>query len=273
MKIKDHFFSQEVFEVLPSRHEGVLETFPKLNEQELSGYYNHENYISHQTKGKSLFDKAYQVAKRYMTKRKQNLVLRFHQEGRILDIGTGTGDFIRSFNSKDWDRYAIEPNKNLHDSLNKNGIEILDDLEEITQHNFDVITLWHALEHIPDLEGTLKNIQAALNPGGTLIIAVPNFKSYDASFYKTYWAAWDVPRHVWHFSKSGLISLCEKFNFEFVTTSPLLLDAFYISMVSEKYRKSNHILRAFWVGLYSNLQGMFKNEYSSFIYMFNKENQ
>jgi 2-polyprenyl-3-methyl-5-hydroxy-6-metoxy-1,4-benzoquinol methylase len=269
MKIKDYFYSQDVFEVLPSKHEGVLETFPKLNEAELSGYYNHENYISHQTKSKTLLEKVYQVAKRVMIKRKQNKVFNFCKSGRILDIGTGTGDFLKSFDSKSWEKFAIEPNEGLHKALKNEKIHILKSVEEIQHQQFDVITLWHALEHIPNLEGTLQRIQSSLNPDGVLIIAVPNYNSYDAAFYKTHWAAWDVPRHVWHFSKSGLISLCQKFNFEFVTNSPLLLDAFYISIISEKYRNSNNMLRAFCVGLYSNLLGLFKNEYSSFVYVLN----
>lgn len=271
MKIKDHFYSHEVFEVLPSKHEGILETLPKLNEQELSAYYNHENYISHQTQGKSVFDKTYQFAKRFMIKRKQKMVFEFNSSGRILDIGTGTGDFLKSFKTKDWKKFAIEPHDALHESLQQDGITILDSVSEIQNNKFDVITLWHALEHIPDLEDTLNILKDSLTPNGVLIVAVPNYKSYDAKFYNSYWAAWDVPRHVWHFSKPGLISLCQKFELELYKSKPLLLDAFYISMVSENYRKSKNYLRAFLVGLFSNLMGLFKNEYSSFIYVFKNE--
>lgn len=270
MKIKDYFYSGEVFEVKPSKYDGILETHPKLTEQKLSEYYNHDNYISHQTDAKSLFENVYRFAKRFMVKRKQHLVLKAHTSGRILDIGTGTGDFLKPFNSKDWEKFAIEPNEDLHESLRQNGIRIMDGINEIQNHKFDVITLWHALEHIPNLEETIQSIQKSLKPNGTLLIAVPNFKSFDARYYKSFWAAWDVPRHVWHFSKRGLISLCQKWQLDFLKTRPLLLDAFYISMVSEKYRKSNNMLRAFFVGLYSNLTGIFRNEYSSFVYVFKK---
>ena len=273
MKIKDYFYSQEVFEVLPSKHEGILETFPKLSEEKLSEYYYHEKYISHQTQSKSLFDKAYQFAKRFMTKRKQKMVLKFHSSGRILDIGTGTGDFLKSFDPKRWEKYAIEPNEDLHQRLKENNISLLDGVDKIKNHKFDVITLWHALEHIPNLEETLQSIRESLTPNGILVIAVPNYKSFDAKFYKSFWAAWDVPRHVWHFSKQGLISLCQTFDLKFYNTISLPLDAFYISIVSEKYRKSNNIVRGFMVGLYSNVSGMFKNEYSSFVYVFKNTKQ
>ena len=268
MKVKDHFFSQEEFQIIPSRYKGILKTSPGLREEELSSYYNPNTYISHQTQANSLLDKIYHLAKRIMIARKQKTVLSYHSSGKILDIGTGTGDFLNAFDTKQWTKFAIEPNSKLHPLLLKNEISIYSDLNSIEEQKFDVITLWHVLEHIPNLEKTLEQIQSLLKPQGVLIIAVPNFKSYDAVVYKQYWAAWDVPRHVWHFSKKGLISLCAKFNLSFVKLSPLLLDAFYISIVSERYRNSNNLLRAFCIGFYSNLYALFKKEYSSFLYVF-----
>jgi len=268
MKIKDHFYSQDDFEVTPSKYKGILETLPKLSEDELSSYYNHENYISHKTKSNSVVDKFYLLSKQIMVKRKRNMVNAFCSSGQILDVGTGTGDFLKAFNPNNWNRFAIEPNRDLHDALISEGITILEHTNAIIHHKFDVITLWHALEHIPDLEHTLETIQSSLTPNGVLLIAVPNYNSYDAKFYKFNWAAWDVPRHVWHFSKQGLINFCKPFGFDFVKTKPLLLDAFYISILSERYRKSNNLIRAFFIGLASNIYGGIKNEYSSFLYVF-----
>ena len=127
------------------------------------------------------------------------------------------------------------------------------------------------LEHIPDLDLQIEKFHSLLNRNGYLIIAVPNFKSYDASYYQEFWAAYDVPRHLWHFSKEGMIRLLESHQFQFQKTLPLVFDSFYVSLLSEKYKtgKSN-FLKAFRLGMKSNLKAKRTNEYSSLIYVFKK---
>jgi len=268
MKVKDYFLSQEEFEVTSSRFEGILETQPKLSEKQLVAYYESENYISHQTESKSFLDKVYQTVKNVMIKRKKNIVLSYQKEGHILDIGSGTGDFLKAFSDENWKKFAIEPNTKLHQKLESENVNIVPSIDHLEQSKYDVITLWHSLEHIPNLDECVVNMKNALKPNGVIIVAVPNYKSYDAKFYKRFWAAWDVPRHVWHFSKKGIQSLFKIHQLELVKIRPLFLDAFYISIVSEKYKKSNNLLRAFLIGSASNAFGMFKKEFSSFIYIF-----
>ncbi len=271
MKVKDYFLSQEEFEVVPSSYKGILETRPKLSDSELAKYYASDNYISHQTESKSLMDAVYQKAKNFMINRKKKLIYSYHKEGVILDIGTGTGDFLKVFPNEKWIKNAIEPNVDLHEKLKKERVGIISSISHLEESTYDIITLWHSLEHIPNLEESILRMKASLKPNGIIIIAVPNHKCYDAKYYKQFWAAWDVPRHVWHFSKFGITTLFESYQLKLIKIRPLWLDAFYISMVSEKYRKSNNMLRAILIGSISNAFGMLKNEFSSFTYVFKHE--
>jgi len=139
---------------------------------------------------------------------------------------------------------------------------------EFANKQFDIITLWHVLEHVSDLDAQIKELKRLLKPKGYLIIAVPNYKSYDADHYKTFWAAYDVPRHLWHFSKNAIQSIFGKFNFILEKTLPMKFDSFYVSLLSEKYKtgKMNY-LKAFRIGLRSNIKAKRTGEYSSLIYV------
>ena len=271
MKVKDHFLSHEEFEVVPSSYEGILRTMPKLSAQELSKYYESENYISHQTESKSFMDRVYQKAKNFMIGRKKKLVYSYHKQGVILDVGTGTGDFLKAFSNDKWTKNAIEPNVELHQKLNNENVTIISSIGHLENSKYDIITLWHSLEHIPNLEESIAKLKDALKPNGIILLAVPNYKSWDARYYKQFWAAWDVPRHVWHFSKSGVSSLFKTYQLNLINIRPLWLDAFYIAMVSEKYKNSGNALRAILIGAISNVFGMLKNEFSSFTYVFKHE--
>ena len=151
MKIKDHFLSQETFEIKPSIYPGILKTVPKPSEDKLPNYYESDEYISHQTQAKSLKDKIYQSVKTLMIKRKKNQILNYHKSGKILDIGAGTGDFLEAFDIDSWQKFAIEPSEKLHKVLDQKQIHRVDDLHAIEDDSFEIITLWHSLEHIPNL--------------------------------------------------------------------------------------------------------------------------
>ncbi|QTY26511.1 class I SAM-dependent methyltransferase [Flavobacterium sp. CS20] len=268
MKIKDYFLSQETFEVKPSKHKGILQTFPQPSEKDLPKYYDSPKYISHQTQAKSFKDKIYQKVKSFMIDKKKKMVLKHHQQGNILDIGAGTGEFLDAFDHSLWTKFSIEPSKKLQSNLSKKGINLVNDLEQFDGQSFEVITLWHSLEHIPDLELTVKQLRRILKPNGVLFIAVPNHKSYDAQYYDKYWVAWDVPRHLWHFSKLGMTSIFSKHNFNCIKDRGMFFDAFYVSMLSTQYQPKSNLLTAFWVASLSNLKAWFNKEYSSIIYVF-----
>lgn len=267
MKIKDHFLSQEVFEVRSSEYEGILETFPKPSQDELPSYYDSPDYISHQTQAKSLKEKVYQRIKYIMINRKKRLIMGYKREGTILDIGAGTGEFLEAFEDKNWTRFAIEPSPKFKAIFKNKNISLLENFEAASKHAFDVITLWHSLEHIPNLEESLKILKSVLKPDGVLFIAVPNHNSYDAKYYKNHWAAWDVPRHLWHFSRMGLKKLFQKYDFNCIKEIGMPFDAYYVSLLSESYKPDGFKLRAFLIGALSNLKSRSNNEYSSIIYV------
>ena len=267
MKIKDHFLSQEVFEIKPSRFEGILETTPKPSADKLDEYYDSPNYISHQTKARSLKDKIYQGVKSIMINRKKRLIMGYKREGKILDVGAGTGEFLDAFEKKNWKKTVLEPSSKFQSVYKEKNFSILKTLSQAKENSFDVITLWHSLEHIPQLEDTVKELKRILKPNGVIFIAVPNYKSYDSKFYKAYWAAWDVPRHLWHFSRDGLKQLFRKENFYCAKEVGLPFDAYYVSLLSENYKPKGFKLRAFFIGVLSNLKSSSNQEYSSIIFV------
>ena len=152
-------------------------------------------------------------------------------------------------------------------------IDLKKELKELPGTKYQVITLWHVLEHLPELKENIGRLASLLKEEGTLIVAVPNYKSFDAKYYNAYWAAYDVPRHLWHFSRHSIQRLFQEHNLEVVETRPMWFDAFYVSLLSETYKKSKaKWIKAFFIGLWSNLRGLVTKEYSSHIYILKKAN-
>jgi len=274
---EDYTVSNKKFDLLYNTAYEMLETFPKPLGKELASYYESEDYISHTDSKNSFIDKVYQIVKKVALRNKLKLINSFKTNQKtILDIGCGTGDFLLMCKKNEWKVYGVEPNSKAKELAEKklclnNSVGFYAKLEEIKFEKFDVITLWHVLEHVPNLEAYLIKIKAMLNPNGILIVAVPNFKSYDAFYYKHFWAAFDVPRHLWHFSKTAIQKLFLKQEMSVVNILPMKFDSFYVSLLSEKYKtgKSNFI-KAFYVGLLSNLKALKTKEYSSLIYIIKK---
>lgn len=267
MKVKDHFLSQEIFEIKASKYNGILKTLPQPMAADLLKYYHSDDYISHQTKPKSIKDLVYQKVKSIMLQKKKKWILKQKTSGKILDIGTGTGDFLNALDKNLWQKFALEPTEKLHQILNQKEISIVNTLNEFENQSLDVITLWHSLEHIPDLENTLSELQRIIKKDGVVFIAVPNYKSYDAKYYEKYWAAWDVPRHLWHFSRKGLKQIAKSYSFHCTKEKALPFDAFYVSMLSEKYHPKGSFLKSFYLGWLSNLKAKQNKEYSSILYV------
>lgn len=274
--LKDYSVSGEEFQLLYNEDLDMLETFPRPIGEKLPEYYKSEDYISHTDSKRDLFEKVYHLVRRMSLKRKLKLINSFQtEEKRLLDIGCGTGDFLETSKLNNWQVVGVEPNeraRTIANSKTKNAVFDISYLETLEGNSFDVITLWHVLEHLPNLEVHVKLLKRLLKPNGTLVIAVPNFKSYDAQYYKNYWAAYDVPRHLWHFSKTSISKLFHEEQLKLIDVLPMKFDAYYVSLLSEKYKSGvMNPIKAFWIGWLSNLRGYRPKEYSSHIYILKQD--
>ncbi|MDT7831380.1 class I SAM-dependent methyltransferase [Flavobacteriaceae bacterium S356] len=270
LSCKDHLVSDESYEVMICDQYDMLVTSPVP--VDLGYYYQDEAYISHTDAKKTMFDKAYQMIKSISTKRKFKLINGFSTEKRILDIGAGTGDFLSFFKSKGWEVFGVEPNEKARILSAQKEVLLKDQISEFENHQFDVITMWHVLEHIPNLSEYIRTLERLLTKNGVLIVAVPNFKSYDASHYKEFWAAYDVPRHLWHFSQASIEKLFKEVNMSVVEKHPLKFDAYYVSLLSEENKTGKkNIVSAFMNGWKSNQKAKKTSEYSSIIYVLKKK--
>jgi 2-polyprenyl-3-methyl-5-hydroxy-6-metoxy-1,4-benzoquinol methylase len=277
-KCFDYTVSHETFTLLNCSACGVLITSPRPDNQQLSKYYLSENYISHSNKGRSLIDKVYLLARRITIKRKVKLISQFGiSQGKVLDYGCGTGEFLKACKQKSWRVTGIEPSALAREKAKTLTKEkIVSSFEEINNPPFDIITMWHVLEHVPDLNTALKNIHSSLNNNGTLIIAVPNHESYDAKHYGEYWAGYDTPRHLWHFNQQSMRKLLANNSLDLINILPMKLDAFYVSMLSEKYKHGKDaglkgMTMAFIYGFISNFKASTSGNYSSLIYIVQKK--
>lgn len=269
LTVKDYTVTGETFGLYRDEKLDMLITFPKPNENELHKYYESEEYISHTDGRGSLFELVYQFIKGFALKKKVNLINDLHpNKGKLLDIGAGTGDFLALAKTKGWETTGIEPSQKAKTIALKKGVTFASSTEVIEKGSFDVITMWHVLEHVPDVEKQIKELKRLLKPDGTIIIAVPNFRSFDAKYYRRFWAAFDVPRHLWHFSKKAIKQLFLKEKMKVEKILPMKFDAFYVSLLSEKYKTGHmNLIKAFYIGLKSNYKAKKRFQYSSLIYV------
>lgn len=273
LKTKDFSISGEEFALLHDEELDMLVTRPQP--KDLDPYYNSDVYISHTDANTTLVDKIYQIIKKYSLVRKVNLMTKQVITNRsLLDVGAGTGDFLLAAKRRGWITDGVEPNYDARMRANEKGVFLMPSIASLTGEKYDVITLWHVLEHLPDLEDQILKIVWHLAEEGSLIIAVPNFKSKDAEYYKEYWAAYDVPRHLWHFSKNAIEKLFAKHNLKVVQTKPMIFDAFYVSLLSEKYKSGKSgfpiLFKGLFRGIWSNVSAWRTKEYSSIIYILKK---
>ncbi len=271
LRTKDFSVSGESFDLHYDAEHDMLITHPQPSDT--ASYYNSREYISHTDSAASLTDRLYQRVKKYNIKKKSELVdNQIVKSKKLLDFGAGTGDFLIESKAKGFKINGIEPSEIARDNALKKGIHLFSHPSEIEGEKFDIITLWHVLEHLPNLDDQLKLFENLLNEEGTLIIAVPNFKSFDAKHYAQHWAAYDVPRHLWHFSKTSIVRLFDKHDMEVISIRPMFFDAFYVSLLSEKYKGSKfYMIKAFSIGLWSNIKAYFSKEYSSLIYIIRRK--
>lgn len=270
---KDYTVSQENFNIVSCKSCGFKFTNPRPENSVIGDYYKAEEYVSHSNTTKGVVNKLYHSVRNYTLKQKLKLISSYVSRGTMLDYGSGTGMFLNVCKNDGWETYGMEPDDNARKMSIEKGLDVFSDKDKVSDRiadkKFNAITLWHVLEHVTDMEATLSFFKSKLNNDGVLIIAVPNHVSYDAQYYKEFWAAYDVPRHLHHFDINSMTSLVEKAGFKFQESKPMKFDSFYVSMLSEKYKTGAvNLVKAFLVGLTSNFKAKDTHSYSSTIYIF-----
>jgi len=272
----DYTVSRETFQIQECEICGFKFTNPVPDLEKLGDYYKSESYISHTDTKKGLVSKLYHLVRGHTLTKKRQLISKYVSRGTILDFGCGTGMFMENCKGHGWNAIGIEPSEEAVKLVKKKGLEVFSTITDLDNkrpnQKFDVITLWHVLEHVVELKQTMGFISKALKKQGVLLIAVPNHRSYDAVFYKQYWAAYDLPRHLYHFDKETLCSLASQFGFYLEQIHPMKFDSFYVSLLSENYISSHfRYLKAFYRGLVSNMKARSSGEFSSLIYVLRKK--
>lgn len=274
---KDHTVSHINFDIWHCHACSIRFTQDVPGVDQIGPYYQSANYISHSNTKKGLINQLYHLVRTYTLglKAKQIKQITGMATGRLLDIGAGVGAFAATMQKSGWEVMALEPDATARAAAKQTyGIDLSlpDTLYTISEETIDVITMWHVLEHVHDLQGYFQNFHRILPTNGKLVIAVPNYTSDDASFYGAFWAAYDVPRHLYHFSPTAMQQLAAKHGFSMITTKPMWFDAFYVAMLSEQYQNGKtRYLSAFWQGLRSNFAALFQSKKcSSVVYVLQK---
>lgn len=264
---KDYTVSQKLFSLIQCNRCSVIITSPRPVDETLSEYYQSEDYISHTSKANNLINLLYLNVRKITLKQKHEMLESITNQKTILDYGCGTGSLISYLQTKGWQVKGYEPDANAR-KIAQTTYKVYDKPESINE-SFDVITLWHVLEHTTEPNETLSLLSKLLKPKGKLVIAVPNHKSYDADFYKQYWAAYDVPRHLWHFNREAMERLLQLHDFVIQKIEPMKFDAYYVSLLSEANKNNSFLkfLKGFIRGFRSNLKAQKTGEYSSLIYI------
>lgn len=271
LTVKDHFLSKESFKLELCNSCNLLFTNPRPTLERIGDYYKSEEYVSHSSTKKGFVNKVYGWVRSYTLKKKISLLKQLTNGKRLLDIGAGTGHFLAKAKGSGYTVLGLEPDEDARKvAMSENGIELKDlSLLHELNESFDIVSMWHVLEHVYNLQPDLEKIASLVNQNGVLIIAVPNYTSFDAQYYKEYWAAYDVPRHLYHFSPKSIIPLVESKGLKFEKMLPMKFDSYYVSMLSEKY-KGGSLLKAMRIGFLSNRKAK-EGLSSSQVYVFRKK--
>lgn len=273
---KDYTVSHETFQLEKCSGCGFVITNPRPAAEALPRYYESDAYISHSDRSKNIIARIYKLSRKFTTEWKYRLIQKnsIQTPTSLLDYGCGTGAFLIECKKRNMSVSGIEPSPIARSqAVIRTSAPIHSDIAEVTE-TFDVITLWHVLEHVSALHETLTRLKSRLKQNGTMFIAVPNLQSKDAKRYNQYWAGYDVPRHLWHFTRSTMQTLLAHHKLKLINVAPMWLDSFYVSLLSEKYKRGNASASgmgsAFFQGLASNISATSTGEYSSLIYIVRK---
>ena len=277
LSVKDHIVSGETFAIAECNSCSLRITQDAPDKASIAPYYRSEDYISHTNTSKGLINRLYQFVRKRTIQKKRKLVEKTSglMKGTLLDVGSGTGVFVNEMKQAGWQVTGLEPDieaKKIAWKLYDLELGDASNFFQLTTGSFDVITLWHVLEHVHDLAAYVQQLKSLLKENGKLIIAVPNYTSKDAALYKEYWAAYDVPRHLYHFSPRSMQVLMKKNGLQLLRYKPMWYDSFYISLLSSKYKNGTiNLVAAFWNGFVSNFQAMADvKKCSSVIYIIGK---
>jgi 2-polyprenyl-3-methyl-5-hydroxy-6-metoxy-1,4-benzoquinol methylase len=276
LTVKDHSVSKEEFVLWQCSNCSLRFTQDVPDEASIGKYYQSTDYISHSNTNKGLINKLYQKVRNYTLNQKATLIIdKTVKQGMVLDLGAGIGAFLNAMKEKGWEIMGIEPDEGARQQAkNLFNIELVGtgSLNQLPENSFDAITLWHVLEHVQQLHNYVERLKALLKPNGKIFVAVPNYKSLDSSIYKLYWAAYDVPRHLYHFTPKAIHVLMEKHGLKVISKKPMWFDSFYISLLSSKYKNGKtNWFGAGLSGLRSNIKALLNRNYcSSVIYIIEK---
>lgn len=275
MVCKDNTVSRETFTIVQCYLCGFRFTNPKPEESELGDYYKSKEYVSHSNTGKGIINSTYQTVRKYTLIKKLQLISQYHKTGSVLDIGCGTGEFLNVCKNAKWKVMGIEPSEGARQmAMDNYNLDVREEqeLKNLVNGSFDIITMWHVLEHVPRLNERVEDLKKLIKTTGIIIIAVPNCNSLDAKIYKENWAAYDVPRHLYHFTPNDIETLFRNHGMKVFKILPMVFDSFYVSMLSEKIMTGKvNIIKALWNGLRSNLAAIKTGKtYSSQIYLIRK---
>jgi len=270
---RDYTTSEKMFHVEQCTSCELLITTPRPTEKESGSYYQSKSYISHTSAAAGIMDYIYLIVRGLTLSWKYKIIQKDIIGNRLLDMGCGTGSFLNYCTGKGINAFGVEPSTEARAAAS--NTKVVESLKELDETGFDAITLWHVLEHVYDLENTINILKNKLAENGTIFIAVPNWKSYDSEYYKAYWAGYDVPRHVWHFSKNTMTRLIENQGLQIKKIIPMKLDSFYVSLLSEKYKANGKLsitglIKGIILGMRSNIKGHRKVNNSSLIYLIQK---
>ncbi len=259
---KDYTVSQKEFAIFHCANCQLRFTQDAPDETAIGNYYKSENYISHSNTSKGLVNRIYQFVRKRANRQKRKLIERVTgiKNGNLLDIGSGTGYFAAEMKNSGWLVTGLEPDadaRKIAADVNKINLSSSDKLFQLPANSFDVISLWHVLEHVHDLKNYIRQFKILLKEKGKLFVAVPNYTSHDAEIYNEYWAAYDVPRHLYHFSPASMKYLMEGEGLKIDEIKPMWFDSFYVSILSSKYKnQTTNWLGAIFTGMRSNLKAM-----------------
>lgn len=274
LRAKDYTVSGEEFEIWECKNctQRFTQNIPE--KEDIGKYYQSENYISHSDTTRGFVNNLYHKVRKHTLIQKRKLIEKStgKNSGNILDVGAGTGAFLSTMKISNWNIAGTEPDKNAREKARElYGINLAqsEEINSLPEQSFDAITLWHVLEHVHDLHHYVEQLNKLLSPDGKLFIAVPNYTSYDATIYKEYWAAYDVPRHLYHFSPKAMKNLLKAHALNIEKLKPMWFDSIYVSMLSEQYKTGkSHPIKAMINGSISNMKTLFDNsKCSSLIYV------
>ena len=265
IETKDYLVTRESF-VVEEKEKGISFTHPVVADEIIDKYYNTTAYLSHSS-NKTLISFFFDFFSNIMVKKKASFMLGLGRVNTYLDYGCGIGKLISSMNKKGVASYGYDTSSLAISVCNNKSLNASSNLDDLP-NKYDLISFWHSLEHVSDYTKVLKKTKKMLSKNGTMVVALPNYASFDAKFYSKFWAAYDTPRHRIHFTKKGFIKAASQLGFDVVKTKPMFLDSFYISMMSEKYKQSLfYFLKGFFIGALSNLSFLFTKQASSHVYV------